>query len=45
MKLLERMRGVFVSKDETSSVVLKYQAPLIEVISDFFDNLKSITNG
>ncbi|ORM42324.1 putative translation factor protein [Babesia sp. Xinjiang] len=42
------MRGEFKNKVEYAggkSVVMEYTVPMIEIISTFFDNLKSITNG
>ncbi|KAK1444065.1 hypothetical protein BgAZ_209410 [Babesia gibsoni] len=48
MSLLHHMRAEFISKTEFAggkSVVLEYKVPMIEIISTFFDNLKSITNG
>ncbi|KAK1937645.1 GTP-binding protein LepA family protein [Babesia divergens] len=48
MSLLSRMRGEFKNKTEFTggkSVVLEYMVPMIEIISTFFDNLKSLTNG
>ncbi|KAK2198109.1 bifunctional Translational (tr)-type GTP-binding domain/Elongation factor EFG [Babesia duncani] len=48
MALLEKMRGEFISKTESATgknLVLIYNMPMIEVISDFFDKLKSLTNG
>lgn len=48
MSLLSRMRGEFKTKTEFAggkSAVLEYMVPMIEIISTFFDNLKSLTNG
>ncbi|GBE62577.1 elongation factor 4 [Babesia ovata] len=48
MSLLHQMRGEFKTKTEFAggkSIVLEYAVPMIEIISTFFDNLKSITNG
>ncbi|CDR97932.1 GTP-binding protein LepA family protein, putative [Babesia bigemina] len=48
MSLLHQMRAEFKTKNEFAggkSVVLEYAVPMIEIISTFFDNLKSITNG
>ncbi|GIX63874.1 elongation factor 4 [Babesia caballi] len=48
MGLLSQMRGEFKSKAEFAggkSVALEYEVPMIEIISTFFDNLKSMTNG
>ncbi|EDO08727.1 GTP-binding protein LepA family protein [Babesia bovis T2Bo] len=46
--LLTQMRGEFQKKSEFAggkSLVLEYKVPMIEIISTFFDNLKSMTNG
>jgi len=47
MKLLDQARGVYkdtkyISQDK---VILEYEAPLAEIIVDFFDDLKSVTSG
>jgi GTP-binding protein LepA len=47
MKLCEERRGVYVKTEYlgTSRVLLHYEIPLSEIIYDFFDKLKSITQG
>lgn len=47
MELVNKRRGVFVnmSYPESRRVVLDYELPLSEIITDFFDRLKSITKG
>lgn len=45
MKLCEQYRGTFVTMDNKHQVSLTYTMPLSEMISDFFDKLKSVTSG
>lgn len=47
MELVNKRRGTFVnmSYPESRRVVLDYELPLSEIITDFFDRLKSITKG
>jgi GTP-binding protein LepA len=47
MELVTTRRGVFESMDylEETRVVLKYKIPLSEIVSDFYDQLKSRTQG
>lgn len=47
MKLLESLRGVYQQTDFLSQerVLLKYQAPLNEIVVDFYDQLKNISSG
>ena len=47
MKLLEKTRGEYQDTQYLSPVkaLIKYQAPLNEIIIDFYDNLKNITAG
>ena len=47
MKLADARRGRLVKTDYLSPtrVVLEYQAPLAEIVYDFFDQLKSISHG
>ena len=45
MRLCEQSRGVFFNMDNKSHVYLSYEIPLCELISTFFDRLKSITSG
>jgi len=47
MKLLERIRSQYKDTQYLSSqrVLLKYEAPLNEIIVDFYDKLKNITAG
>ncbi len=47
MKLAENSRAIYQSTDFLSQdrVVLKYEIPLINIIVDFYDNLKSVSSG
>lgn len=45
MKLCEAHRATFVTMDNKHQVSLSYTMPLAEMISDFFDALKSATSG
>ena len=47
MKLAENSRAIYKSTDYLSQdrVILFYEAPLINIIVDFYDNLKSISSG
>ncbi len=45
MKLCEEHRGTFITMDNQHQVTLTYELPLAELISDFFDTLKSVTSG
>ncbi len=45
MKLCTDYRGRFITMDNKNQISLTYEMPLSEMISDFFDNLKSITSG
>jgi GTP-binding protein LepA len=45
MKLCEEHRAVFVTMDNKHQVSLTYNMPLAEMISEFYDMLKSATSG
>ncbi len=47
MKLLENSRGVYQENNFLSEkrALLKYQAPLNEIVVDFYDQLKNISSG
>lgn len=47
MKILENLRGVYGETQYLSSerVLIKYEAPLGEIIIDFYDKLKNVTAG
>lgn len=45
MQLCQNYRGKFINMDNKNQTVLEYELPMSELISDFFDNLKSSTSG
>ncbi len=47
MKLCQDKRGIFVSMDyiQSNRVAIHYSMPLLEIVYDFFDKLKSSTKG
>ncbi|MFA6390115.1 MAG: translation elongation factor 4 [Patescibacteria group bacterium] len=45
MQLCQNYRGKFINMDNKNQTVLEYELPMSELISDFFDNLKSVTSG
>ena len=47
MKLIGEMRSQYVATDYLSKevIILKYKVPLAEIITDFYDRLKSISSG
>lgn len=45
MRLCEESRGVFVTMDNKTHVYLHYEIPLSEIVTTFFDQLKTITSG
>ena len=47
MELTNKRRGIYInmSYPESRRAVLEYELPLSEIITDFFDRLKSITKG
>jgi len=45
MKLCEDYRANFITMDNKNQVSLTYEIPMSEMVSDFFDNLKSVTQG
>ncbi|MBI4973731.1 elongation factor 4 [Candidatus Roizmanbacteria bacterium] len=45
MKLCDDYRATFITMDNRNQVSLTYEIPMSEMISDFFDNLKSVTSG
>ncbi|MGB9883264.1 MAG: translation elongation factor 4 [Microgenomates group bacterium] len=44
-QLMQRYRSVFVTMDNKNQTILVYEMPMAEMITDFFDNLKSVTSG
>jgi GTP-binding protein LepA len=45
MQLCEHYRATFVTMDNKNQITLTYEIPLSEMISDFFDKLKSVSSG
>lgn len=45
MKLCTDYLGKFITMDNKNQISMTYEMPLSEMISDFFDNLKSVTSG
>ncbi len=47
MKLIAEMRSLYEATDYLSKevVILKYRIPLAEIITDFYDRLKSVSSG
>lgn len=45
MQLCERYRAKFITMDNKNQISVTYEMPMSELISDFFDNLKSVTSG
>lgn len=45
MRLCEESRGTFITMDNKSQTILVYELPLSELITYFFDRLKTVTSG
>lgn len=45
MQLCESYRARFITMDNKNQISIAYEMPLSEMISEFFDNLKSVTSG
>ena len=45
MQLCEDHRANFLHMDNKNQVTIEYDMPLVEMISDFFDSLKSVSSG
>ncbi len=45
MKVCEEHRAKFITMDNKNQIALTYEMPLSELITDFFDRLKSVTSG
>ena len=43
--LCEKYRAKFITMDNKNQISLSYEMPMSEMISDFFDKLKSVTSG
>lgn len=45
MQLCEESRGTFLHMDNSAHVVMEYDIPLAELMSTFFDRLKTVSSG
>ncbi len=45
MQLVQNYRGKFLTMDNKNKIMLSYEMPMSELMSDFFDNLKSVSSG
>lgn len=45
LTLCEEYRATFITMDNKNQVTMTYEMPMSEMISDFFDKLKSVTSG
>ncbi|MCX7955606.1 MAG: translation elongation factor 4 [Patescibacteria group bacterium] len=45
MQLMQRYRAQFLTMDNKNQIILEYEMPMSEMITDFFDNLKSVSSG
>jgi len=45
MQMCKQYRMRFITMDNKSQISLIYEMPMSEMISDFFDNLKSVSSG
>lgn len=47
MTLMESIRGIYIKTDyiNDAHVIIQYEAPLANIITDFHDNLKSVSSG
>jgi GTP-binding protein LepA len=45
MQLCKAYRARFITMDNKSQITINYEMPLSEMVSDFFDNLKSVSSG
>ncbi len=45
MQLMQRYRAVFETMDNKNQTILVFDMPMSEMITDFFDNLKSVSSG
>lgn len=44
-QLMQKYRAVFENMDNKNQTIMIYQMPMGEMITDFFDNLKSVSSG
>ncbi|MCS7093325.1 MAG: translation elongation factor 4 [Patescibacteria group bacterium] len=45
MQLMQNYRSQFLTMDNKNQIILSYEMPMSELISDFFDNLKTVSCG
>lgn len=45
MQLMQNYRSQFLTMDNKNQIILEYEMPMAEMITDFFDNLKSVSSG
>lgn len=45
MQLVQNYRGKFMTMDNKNKIMLAYEMPMSELMSDFFDSLKSVSSG
>ncbi len=45
MQLCQNHRGRFLTMDNKEQIVISYEMPMSEMISDFFDKLKTVSSG
>ncbi|GIW64568.1 MAG: elongation factor 4 [Patescibacteria group bacterium] len=45
MQLMQRYRSQFLTMDNKNQIILEYEMPMAEMITDFFDALKSVSSG
>ncbi len=45
MQLMLQYRAIFLTMDNKNQIILTYEIPMAEMITDFFDRLKSVSSG
>jgi GTP-binding protein LepA len=45
MQLMQKYRSKFLTMDNKNQIILEYEMPMAEMITDFFDALKSVSSG
>ncbi|MCS6956691.1 MAG: translation elongation factor 4 [Patescibacteria group bacterium] len=45
MQLMQRYRAKFLTMDNKNQIILEYEMPMSEMITDFFDVLKGVSSG